>query len=156
MNFQNPICWLIALMLIAAMLVGCLSRELPELGISHGKLRSCPNRPNCICSDFENHESQVEPLVFTGDVENAWNNARAAVQDIGGKIRKETNSYLWATFTSRVFRFVDDLELRLDSTHRIIHVRSASRVGYLDFGVNKKRVQNLRIRFTEKQNEVPG
>ncbi len=55
--------------------------------------------------------------------------------------------YLWATFRSRVFRFVDDLELRLDEAGGVIHVRSAARLGYADFGVNRKRVVALRNRF---------
>lgn len=157
MSFHNPVCWLFALILIAVMLFGCLlcaSRERPRLGIFNGRLGPCPDRPNCICSECETNGSYIEPLAFTSDTENAWNNARAAVQDIGGNIQKETDGYLWATFTSRVFRFVDDLELRMDITNRIIHMRSASRVGYSDLGANKKRVQKLRSRFIEKQNEL--
>ncbi len=96
--------------------------------------------------------SRVEPLAFTGDPQSAWKKAREAVLDIGGNIEKETDGYLWATFTSRLFRFVDDLELRMDKMSHNIHVRTASRVGYSDLGVNRERVQNLRKSFNEKSN----
>ena len=54
-----------------------------------------------------------------------------------------------------MFRFVDDLECRLDAENRVIHVRSASRVGYSDLGVNRKRVERLRARFGQEVGE-PG
>jgi uncharacterized protein (DUF1499 family) len=69
------------------------------------------------------------------------------VGESGGKIQKEENGYLWTTFTTKVFRFVDDVELRMDETRGIIHVRSASRLGYSDMGMNRKRVETLRVRF---------
>ena len=62
----------------------------------------------------------------------------------GGTIQREESTYLWASFTSKRLRFVDDVELRVDADKHIIHVRSASRVGRSDFGVNRARVEMLR------------
>jgi len=55
--------------------------------------------------------------------------------------------YAHITFTTPTFRFVDDLELRLDAAAGVVHVRSASRVGYGDMGLNRRRVEELRARL---------
>jgi len=70
---------------------------------------------------------------------------------MGGKIVLEDGSYLWATFSTRIFRFIDDLELRMDEESDVIHVRSSSRVGYSDLGANRRRVEDLRLRFAQSQ-----
>jgi len=72
---------------------------------------------------------------------------KRAIEAMGGRILEEQPGYLHAIFVSRLFRFVDDLELRLDEGAGVIQVRSASRVGHSDFGVNRKRVERLRERF---------
>jgi uncharacterized protein (DUF1499 family) len=58
-----------------------------------------------------------------------------------------TDHYVHAKFTSRFFRFVDDVEFCIDDDLRIIHVRSSSRVGYFDFGVNRRRIERIRANF---------
>lgn len=75
---------------------------------------------------------------------------------MGGKIQEEQDGYLWATFTSRLFRFVDDVEFRMVSSDGIIHVRSGSRKGYSDLGVNRRRVEKLRTLFNQKKEEKDG
>jgi len=155
MNIRNAASWLPALLVIASTILGsmsCASQGLPRLGLIDGKLGPCPDSPNCVCSEHEGKVSRVEPLAFKGDPQSAWKNARNAVLDIGGNIEKEMDGYLWATFTSRLFRFVDDLELRMEETSHNIHVRTASRVGYSDLGVNRERIQSLRNSFNEKSN----
>jgi uncharacterized protein (DUF1499 family) len=71
--------------------------------------------------------------------------AKKIIQNMGGEIIKEDNNYLSATFTSSLFRFVDDFEIRQDNTTHKLQIRSSSRTGYSDFGVNKRRVK----KFTE-------
>ena len=73
---------------------------------------------------------------------------------MGGIIQVESDNYLAVTFTSAIFKFVDDLEIRIDSTQKVIHIRSASRVGYSDMGVNKKRTELLRKLFNNEVSEV--
>jgi len=75
---------------------------------------------------------------------------------MGGKIEEEHDGYLWATFTSRVFRFVDDVEFRMVSTDGMIHMRSGSRKGYSDLGVNRRRVEKLRTLFNQKRGQDGG
>jgi len=76
--------------------------------------------------------------------------AKLSVTSAGGHIVGEENGYLWATFTSSVFRFADVLELRFDEEATLIHIRSESRVGYYDFGANKKRYRRIAKSFYEK------
>jgi uncharacterized protein (DUF1499 family) len=75
---------------------------------------------------------------------------------MGGEIQEEHDGYLWTTFTSRLFRFVDDVEFRMVFTDGIIHVRSGSRVGYSDLGVNRRRVEKLRTLFNQKKDQEAG
>ena len=120
------------------------SKKARETGIVSGKLRRCPGTPNCVLSEYSGEESFTEPLAFSGEPGTAWENVKASVTSLGGRIEKDTGQYLWATFRSKVWRFVDDVELRLDAGGKIIHVRSASRVGKSDLGVNRKRIERLR------------
>jgi uncharacterized protein (DUF1499 family) len=89
----------------------------------------------------------VSPLAFSGSADSSWERAKRTISEMGGKIVREDDCYLWATFSTRLFRFIDDLELRLDEENGVIHVRSSSRVGYSDIGANRRRVEELRLRF---------
>jgi uncharacterized protein (DUF1499 family) len=71
------------------------------------------------------------------------------ITESGGVIATEQADYIAATFTSPLFGFVDDLEIRFDFDARLIHFRSASRVGYGDLGANRKRVELVQLRFKQ-------
>lgn len=124
-----------------------MSRQAPELGRVDGKLRICPATSNCVCSEDDGLISFIPPLSFQGSAIDAWTMAKKTIQAMGGTIEKEDGDYLWATFTTRIFRFVDDVELRMDERKGVIHIRSASRVGQSDMGTNGKRVEEFRERF---------
>lgn len=126
----------------------------PKAGeLKDGPLLPCPNRPNCVNSDGNDHsrDKQIDPISFTGSSEKAWKQIQGIIKDLGGEIMEDTSPYLWATFTSAVFHFVDDVELRMVPEEKLINIRSGARVGYWDLGVNKKRVQKIRRLFMEKQ-----
>ncbi len=127
----------------AAFLGGCAVSPPDDLGVIDGHLAECPSAPHCVCSEYPG-ERFVQPLAIAGDAGQAWQRAVAAVGAIGGTVVEQRDDYLHATFTTRLLRFVDDLELRLDSGAGVIHVRSASRIGYYDFNVNRNRVERLR------------
>lgn len=120
---------------------GWQSQTPPPLGLVDGQLRACPDKPNCVSSLAPASDSQhvIPPLPAV-----SWNAARRAVEAAGGHVLQDNGDYLHATFTSRIFRFVDDVELCRDAPDGVIQVRSASRVGQSDFGVNRKRVEALR------------
>lgn len=110
-------------------------------------LAPCPERPNCVSSQATKPSARVEPLRFADSPAAAWARLRQAVAAVGGRIEGEDEGSLRATFTSRIFRFVDDLECRLVAGSGLIQVRSASRVGYWDLGANRRRVERLRAAF---------
>jgi uncharacterized protein (DUF1499 family) len=114
-----------------------------------GKLRPCPESPNCVSSESGNEFSRIEPLTYQGPSEKAWEVLKESILKMGGNIQEEQKDYLRAIFTSKVFRFKDDLECRIVPAEGIIHIRSGSRTGYSDFGVNEKRVTNLRLLFNQ-------
>ena len=118
-------------------------------GLVEDKLTKCPDKPNCICTEFEADATHyVSPMVYSGaNISEVLFRLKSKVLEMGGSIQKESDSYLAATFTSSIFRFVDDLEFRIDSDQKIIHMRSASRVGYSDRGVNRKRIEQVKKLF---------
>lgn len=142
---------LAVLVLVPALFLALMSitARAPKTGLVADRLRACPDTPNCVVSENAGPSSRIEPLRFTGAPEQAWAALRQAVARGGGVIREDRKDYLWATFTSRIFRFVDDVEFRLDAAQGVIHLRSASRAGSSDFGVNRKRVERLRIAFAD-------
>jgi len=114
-------------------------------GLLAGRLSPCSDTPNCVCSEERpGGSAYIDPLVYDDDAASAWSNARQAILDSGGTIVSENDGYLWASYTTRWLRFVDDIELRLDAEHHHIHMRSASRVGNYDFHVNRNRLERLR------------
>ncbi len=115
------------------------------------KLAPCPASPNCVCSEYSDDSHAVAAFAFDGDAARAWAALRAAVESLPRtKVVSSGADYLKAEARSAVFRFVDDVEFRLDAETGLIHVRSASRVGYSDLGANRKRVEALRERFNQQ------
>ena len=109
----------------------------------------CPESPNCVLSFATDELHAIDPLPLPAD------DPMGALRDVVAsfprtKIVVEDGDYLHVTFTSLVFRFVDDVEFRIDREADVIHVRSASRVGYGDMGVNRRRVESIRERLKER------
>jgi uncharacterized protein (DUF1499 family) len=143
----------VLLYLITFAYLAIKSRTPGEIGLAGGKLRPCPGTPNCVDSEGADSRWQVAPLTFRGDAAQAWQAAKKTIVGMGGRIEKDSDGYLWATFRTKFWRFVDDLELRLDKDRGVIMVRSAARVGKGDFGVNRKRVEKIRTLFNAAQGQ---
>lgn len=134
--------------LLACLLLTALScGGPPTAGLLDGRLRPCPSKPNCVCSEHRETNAWVEPLGFEGPPTKAWERLQITIREMGGKIQSQSDEYIWATFRTKVFRFVDDMEFRLVTDDGVINVRSASRLGYSDLGLNRRRVEELRARF---------
>ena len=87
----------------------------------------------------------IEPLPYVGSVDSARQVLVKLIESMPRtKIVTQTEAYVHVEFTITVMRFVDDVEFGFDDTNKIIHVRSASRVGYWDFRVNRRRVEKIR------------
>jgi uncharacterized protein (DUF1499 family) len=134
-----------------ALLAGCAGDRPGDLGVRDGRLAPCRPTPNCVASRTDRAADPghyVAPLAIRGDPEAAWAGLVAAVRAAPRThIITERPGYLHAEYASRVFGFVDDVELQLDASAKIVHVRSASRIGYSDFGVNRARIEALRTRL---------
>ena len=128
-----------------------LSGQARHLGLKSNKLAPCPGSPNCVCSDDPQTSRWCEPFKLLVDPEKSWSELESLiVADKAARIATNTGDYLHAEYTSAIFGFVDDLELHLRPDERIIAVRSASRLGYSDLGVNRARVERLRTALREK------
>ncbi len=125
-----------------------LSHSAPSLGLSQGKLKPCPDTPNCICS--ENNPVYAWPL-NNHDSDHTWSVLQKIISAQGGRIIDKTDTYLRAEFYSKWLGFIDDLEARFDKQQQVIHLRSASRTGYYDFGVNRKRVEVIKEKMNLSQ-----
>jgi len=115
------------------------------------ELSPCPKSPNCVSSLSEDESHYVKPLAYEGTVEKAKKKLIGVISSMKrSEIVAAEDNYLHATFVSFLFRFVDDVEFYFDNDRRIIHVRSASRTGYSDLGINRKRVEEIRKRFMSR------
>ena len=118
------------------------------LGVRDGRLAPCPDRPNCVSSEATDDAHRVAALDFTGDPAAALRRLDQVIagQD-GASIVTRRDGYLHAEFQTRLMGFVDDFEARVDPAAGVIQVRSASRLGYGDLGVNRGRVEAIRAAF---------
>jgi len=117
---------------------------------SEKQLPPCPSSPNCVSSQATDADHAIAPFKIVGNVEEAWTALKKAlISQSRTVITNETGNTLHAQATSLVFRFVDDIDAILDTDARLIHIRSASRTGYGDFGVNRKRVEMLRSQLQQ-------
>jgi len=135
---------LLLLGLVAYTFMAIQSQKTPEsLGLKQGALLPCPDSPNCVCSEADSQGSKEHAIAPVQAADGAWAKLKKRMVELGGIIEQDDGHYLHATFRSPLFRYVDDVELRLDEMNGLIHIRSASRVGRSDFGVNRKRVEAL-------------
>jgi uncharacterized protein (DUF1499 family) len=121
-------------------------RRPTNLGVKDGRLAPCKRSPNCVSSqaDAADREHYIAPIAFRGSMVEL----RRAVESMArSTVISAERNYLYAEYRTRLLRYVDDLELYYDEAAGLVHVRSASRLGRRDFGVNRKRVEALRARI---------
>ena len=122
-----------------------------DIGVKEGRLAACPNSPNCVVSQGEEDaEHAIAPLTYDSDMATAVAKLREVVAaQEGSEVIEQTDTYLYAEFTSKLMGFVDDVEFYFSPTETgTVHVRSASRLGQSDLGVNRKRIEAIRAAFT--------
>ncbi len=145
---NHSLVWSLLLVLPAMALFSCAGTRPAGLGLHDGRLRPCPSSPNCVCSEDSDKGHAIAPLRFTGDPSAAFARAKEAALTLPGtKLVGETTDFMHFESTSALMGFVDDLELQLVPGKDEIGVRSASRLGYGDMGVNRKRIEELRAAF---------
>ena len=110
-----------------------------NLGVRDGRLAPCKRSPNCVSSQADPADAEHYIAPIHGSIAAA----RGAIRSLPRTtIVAEKDNYLYAEFRSRLLRYIDDVELYFDG--QVLQVRSCSRLGRRDFGVNRKRVEELR------------
>lgn len=146
---MNIILMSIGLLIVAITIwftvLGKLSQSGTSPGLVDGKLTQCPDKRNCVCSEYpQDSRHFIEPVRLGIINESTLETIKTVLQDMGGTIKQQEENYLAATYSSDIFGFVDDLEIRLVPDKQLIHIRSGSRVGDSDLGVNRKRIEQFR------------
>lgn len=116
-------------------------------------LSPCPNKPNCVSSETHDAAHAVAPFTIYKTPQESLEIIASIIRFMPRtRIIEQTPDYIHAEFTSRLFHFTDDVEFLYNPDKNVIDVRSASRVGYSDLGVNRKRVEMLREAYNKKKN----
>ena len=139
--------FLLPLALIAlAMILIVRNNSIPEdIGVRDGRLAPLPASPNAVSSQTENFDQKVAPLPFLGDLEQTRKRLLKVIGSYPGNVQiiSETATYIHCVFTTARMGFKDDVEFYLDTGNSLIHIRSASRIGYSDMGMNRNRYDTL-------------
>lgn len=165
--FQRVLIIFISLLIVTALLIGAKTTSLgsgitlfagtrpTNLGIYSGELAPCPDTPNCVNSQSQDATHKIEPFLYNSSPEKAMADLKTVIQSFKRtKIITTTNTYLYAEFTIPIIGFVDDVEFYLDKSKKIIHVRSASRLGESDLGVNRRRIETIRTKLNQLKNNT--
>jgi len=137
---------------VSIFLLGCSGVPPANLGVRDGLLAPCPETPNCVSSQSTDREHAIEPLSYSTSKEEALTDLKKIIAQMKrARITEERDGYIHAEFTSAVWRFVDDVEFFVDESKHLIQVRSASRLGKSDFGVNRKRIEAIRAAWKAQE-----
>jgi len=136
------------------LIMGCAG-TMPGLGINNGKLTPCPKTPNCVNSQAAGDKCYIQSIDYTGTQQEAQSHLLQVLKsEDQAKILTTRTNYIRAEFKSAFFGFIDDVEFYLpeeQTGEKVIHIRSASRVGYSDFGANRKRIEWIQNQFKQAQ-----
>lgn len=146
----------LALLGVLAGQIGLLRGSAPDdLGVRDGKLKAPSNKPNSVSSQAElwpGHPqlayARIAPLPLAGDAKATLAKLAAVVAAMpGAAVVRSADDYLYVQFTTPLMRYTDDVEFWLDPAAQVLQVRSASRLGYSDRGLNRQRVEDIRSRL---------
>ncbi|TGL37793.1 DUF1499 domain-containing protein [Leptospira perdikensis] len=134
----------IFLFLILSLILGCTGTRPSYLGVKSERLADCPATPNCISSFAEptDKEHYRAAVPYKKNLKDAFAILKLKLeQSPRTKIIQENPNYIYTEFTSRLMRYVDDVEFYFDEKNKLLHFRSASRLGKSDLGVNRSRIE---------------
>lgn len=148
MNFHKM--WSLVLCMATFGLVSCAGEVPTGLGVTDGRLAPCPDSPNCVSSQSDGEYQSMEPIALNVSAQEAQEALVTVLQGMERvKIISQQPGYIHAEATSRLFRFVDDLEFAIDEAEGVIHYRSAARLGQGDLGVNRDRMVEIWGKYAE-------
>ncbi|GAA0742544.1 DUF1499 domain-containing protein [Clostridium oceanicum] len=120
-----------------------------ELGLEEGRLREIPDKDNAVSTETKIENKRIEPLSFKSTLEKTKEAMKKSLSSYGNiKIKEEKRNYIYAVDTTGKMKFHDDIEIYFDEKNKKIQYRSASRSGYSDMGVNKKRYKEISKVYT--------
>jgi len=139
------------------LLASCQGEAPKDIGVSIQKigktsrfaLKPCPPKPNCVSSykEVTSEDNYLEPFKIHSDKNFAYEKVlKIILNDKSARIISQNDKYIRAEYTSKVFKFVDDIEFYFGD-NGVIHFRSASRLGHYDFSANKRRIEKIRFKF---------
>ena len=109
-------------------------------------LAPCPSSPNCVSTQAQDERHAIAPFRYRKSRTEAKEAVKAAIGTMPRtRLLEEDEAYLHYEFTSLLLRFVDDVEFFFEDETKTIHFRSASRTGYGDLGVNRRRMEEIRV-----------
>ena len=142
-RFLSIICGLIITLSSSLVFSGS---ALAAIGLNNGQLSPCPTSPNCVVSQNGDEEHNIKAIPYKGDRATAKETLLKVLSVVPRtKVIEQTDDYIHTESTSRIFKFVDDAEFYFPEDENVIHVRSASRVGESDLGVNRRRIEQIRL-----------
>ena len=125
-----------------------VTKKLKRVGITDGKFHPCPKSPNCVSTQSPDEKHKMNPIRYEGTLDDAKLKIINIIKSLKrSKIITETERYLHIEFRTAFWRFVDDVEFYFDDAEKVIHFRSAARLGYSDMGVNRKRMGHITKSF---------
>lgn len=135
-------------------LIGCAGERPNNLGAREGLFVPCPSSPNCVSSQASDERQRIAPLTFNCDPDEAFARLKRVLSGRSDTtIVDDLPEYLRVEL--RTMLFVDDGEFLLDRPNKVIHVRSASRLGYSDLGKNRSRLEDIRRQFLALEGTQP-
>ncbi|MEH2287499.1 DUF1499 domain-containing protein [Nostoc sp.] len=145
-RFLRSIAFVILLTLISSLILPGATWAASSLGVDNGHLSTCPVSNNCVVSQNADEKHAINPIVYHVD-RNAAREILLKVLSVVPRteIVEQTDNYIHALSKSRIFRLVDDVEFYLPANESVIHLRSASRVGEFDLGINRRRCEQIRL-----------
>ena len=131
--------------------MGWFSGKRPDdLGVKNGRLKPPPASPNAVSSQAQDPGHAIAPLTYAGTRDRAMEALVKIIEAMPRtRIVSRSQDYIYAEYQSALMGFVDDVEFWFEPSTKTIQVRSASRLGYSDFGVNRARIEDIRRRFAE-------
>lgn len=125
----------------------------PKVGLINQRLQPVPRTPNCVSSMADKNDAKhyIEPISYQGELETVKEHLLAAIQSQPNvKLIKQEPDYWYFTFQTPMLKFTDDVEFYFPADEKRVHMRSASRIGYSDWGTNRKRLESVRSAFASK------
>jgi uncharacterized protein (DUF1499 family) len=127
-----------------------IKKSKKPIGIVDGKLQPCPKSPNCVSTQSTDEKHRMDPLKYSSTVTEAKDKIKSIIKTFKRtRLITETEDYLHYEFRTAFWKFVDDVEFYFNDQEKLIHFRSAARLGWSDMGVNTKRMKSISKLYSE-------